>query len=184
MIRIPLVVLMLFAVTTSNSQISKDNWMLGGIVSYASTKYNSTNFGDPHTSYNWQIKPNIGYFFVDKLAAGLRANISKVGDRDRGQSYTDFNVGPYVRYYLLKADKLVNILTEAGYAFGFEKGSMPGTTSKNAFSFSAGPVMYFNNVVGLEMLLSYSTYKFSKFAGSNNSIMLGVGLQVHLEREK
>lgn len=184
MIRIIISVVMVFTATSVRSQITKGNWMLGGNIHYSSTKYNSTNFGDPHTSYNWQVKPNIGYFFVDKLAAGLRANISKVGDRDRGQSYTDFNVGPYVRYYLLKADKLVNILTEAGYAFGFEKGSMPGTTSKNAFSFSAGPVMYFNNVVGLEMLLSYSTYKFSKFAGSNNSIMLGVGLQVHLEREK
>lgn len=184
MTRIILITVMLFAATSASSQITKDNWMLGGIISYASTKYNSTNFGDPHTSYNLQVKPNIGYFLVDKLSAGLRANISKVGDRDREQSYTDFNVGPYLRYYLLKSDKVVNILAEAGYSYGFEKGSTPGNASKNSFSFAVGPVMYFNSVVGLEMLLSYSTYKFSDFAGSNNTIMLGIGLQVHLEKEK
>lgn len=157
---------------------------VGGVINYASTNYNSTNYGQPHTAYNLQIKPNIGYFFIDKLSAGLRANISKVGDRDRSQSYTDFNIGPYLRYYLLKTDKLINVVTEAGYLYGFEKGSTPEKTSKNSFSFSAGPVIYFNNVVGFEMLLSYSTYKFSNLAGSNNTVMVGIGLQVHLEKEK
>lgn len=30
---------------TANSQITKKNVMLGGSISYASTKYNSTNYG-------------------------------------------------------------------------------------------------------------------------------------------
>ncbi|MEI9945327.1 MAG: hypothetical protein WDN26_14065 [Chitinophagaceae bacterium] len=167
---------------TVNCQITKDNWMLGGVISYASTNYNSTNYGEPHTTYNLQRSPNIGYFFVNKLAGGLKVGISKTGDKDKNQSYTNFNLGPYFRYYLLASEKQVNVVTEAAYMYGFEKGSTPDKTSKNTFSFSAGPVIYFNNVVGLEMLVSYSTYKFSDFDGSNNTIKFGLGLQVHLEK--
>lgn len=119
---------------------------------------------------------------MDKLTAGLQANISKIGNASGNTSYTDFNIGPFIRYYILGTERHANIITEASYLYGFEKGSRPGKTSKNTFSFSAGPVIYFNNVVGLEMLVSYSTYKFSGFNGSNNTIMFGVGLQVHLEK--
>lgn len=167
---------------TANSQITKGNWMLGGTISYASTNYNSINYGVPHTAYNLQVSPNVGYFFVDKAAGGIRASISKIGDRDRGQSYTDFNIGPYFRYYLLSSEKQVNIVTEAAYLYGFETATASDKTSKNTFSFSAGPVIYFNSVVGLETLVSYSTYKFSGFDGSNNTIRFGIGLQVHLEK--
>lgn len=164
-------------------QITKNNWMLGGAISYASTNYNSINFGLAHTTYNLEVKPNVGYFFIDKLSAGLRSGIGITGDRDRSQSYTDFNIGPYIRYYLLNPEKYVNVITEAGYLYGFEKGSTPEKTPKNTFCFSAGPVLYFNTVVGLEVLLSYSTYKYSGFTGNNNTIMVGLGLQVHLEKE-
>lgn len=182
--RTTFIVLLTLISIASNSQITKKNWMLGGNISYASTNYNSTVYGPPHTTYYLQISPNIGYFFVDKLAGGLRAGISKTGEEARNQSYTDFNVGPYFRYYLLNLEKQVNVVTEAAYLYGFEKGSTPESTSKNTFSFSAGPVIYFNNVVGLEMLVSYSTYKFSQIEGNNNTIRFGIGLQVHLEKEK
>ena len=167
----------------ANSQITKWNWMLGGNLSYASTNYNSRNYEDPHTAYNLKLSPNVGYFFVDKLAGGVKASINKNGDKDRRQSYTDFNIGPYIRYYLLAPDKQVNIVTEAVYLYVFEKGTPPDKTFKNTFSFSAGPVIYFNNVVGLEMLIDYSTYKFSIIEGNNNTIRFSIGLQIHLEKE-
>ncbi len=174
----------LFSISLAgNSQITKGNWMLGGTISYASTNYNSINYGGPHTTYNLQVSPTPGYFFVDKIAGGIKAGISKIGDVDLNTSYTDFNMGPYFRYYLLASEKQVNVVTEAAYLYGFEKGSTPDKTSKNTFSFSAGPVIYFNNVVGLEMLVSYSTYKFSKIDGNNNTIRFGIGVQVHLEKE-
>lgn len=168
----------------SISQITKGNWMLGGLISYASTNYNSTNYGSPHTSYNLQVRPGAGYFFIDKLAAGIKVGIGKIGDKGLRTSYTDFNFGPFCRYYLLNPEKNINIITEAGYLYGFETGTASGKTQKNTFSFSAGPVIYFNTVVGMEMLISYSTYKYPIVTGSNNTIMFGIGLQVHLEREK
>lgn len=168
---------------TANCQITKGNLMLGGVISYSSTNYKSENYGIPHTSYNLQIKPNVGYFFIDKLAAGIKTSIDKIGDKG-GTSYTDFNAGPFCRYYILNSEKNVNIIAEGGYIYGFETGTASEKTSKNTFTLSAGSVVYFNTVVGLEFLISYSTYKFSGIKGSNNTIMFGLGLQVHLEKEK
>lgn len=185
MSRLFLIALLSFITSAANSQITKRNWMLGGIINYASTNYNSENYGATHTAYNLQIKPNIGYFFIDKLAAGIKTGIGKTGQKG-GTNYTDFNIGPFFRYYFLNQDKNVNILSEGMYQYGFE-GSLSGSnnsTSKSTFTFSAGPVIYFNTVVGLEFLISYSTYKFSGIKGSNNTVMVGLGLQVHLEREE
>ena len=180
--RVTFIALLSFISFAANSQITQGNWMLGGTISYASTKYNSTNYGEPHTAYDLQINPNVGYFFVDKLAGGLKASISKIGAASTSNSHTDFNIGPYFRYYLLAPEKQVNVLTEAAYLYGFDKFSQSDKTPKNTFSFSAGPIIYFNNVVGLETLVSYSTYKFTGFDGSNNTIRFSLGLQVHLEK--
>jgi len=173
-----------FIVINANSQVTKGNWMLGGAISYASTNYNSENYGIPHTAYNLQITPNVGYFFIDKLAAGIKTGIRKIGDK-RGTNYTDFNVGPFCRYYLLNPEKMVNILAEGGYQFGFEKGTTSTKTLKNTFTFSCGPAVYLNTIVGMEFLVTYSTYKFSGTQGNhnNNTIMFGLGLQIHLESE-
>jgi len=174
--------------STAKSQITKNSWMLGGLISYSSTNYNSTNYGEPHNAYNLQIKPNVGFFLIDKLATGVKTGIEKTGVKSFGTStystYTNFNVGPYLRYYFLNPEKNVNILSEAAYQYGFEVGDGNDPSSKSNFVFSAGPVVYFNTVVGLEFLVSYSTYKFSGIWGSNNTVMIGLGLQVHLEREK
>lgn len=180
--RATLIALLSLISLAANSQITKGNWMLGGTISYASTKYNSINYGAPHTTYYLQVSPNAGYFFVDKLVGGIRAAINKTGDVGPNTSYTDFNIGPYLRYYLLAPEKQVNVVTEAAYLYGYDKYTTPDKNSKHTFSFSAGPVIYFNSVVGLEMLFSYSTYKFTEFDGSNNTIRFGIGLQVHLEK--
>jgi hypothetical protein len=180
--RITLIAVLSFISIAANSQITQGNWLVGGSISYASTNYNSVNFGPSHTSYDLRISPNVGFFFADKAAGGIIAGISKVGDRDRGQSYTDFNIGPYFRYYLLSSEKEINVVTETAYLYGFEKGTTPDKAPKNTFNFSAGPVFYFNSAVGLEMLVSYSIYKYSAFDGSNNTIRFGIGLQVHLDK--
>jgi hypothetical protein len=181
-IRILSVTILFFS--QGKSQITKGNWMLGGNVSYASTDYNSENYGAPHKYYKLQVNPNIGYFLIDKLASGLKTGIEKTGAPGANNSHTNFNIGPYLRYYWLKPESPINIISEGNYQYGFDKFSNAEKVSKNTFSFSAGPVVYFNTVVGLEFLISYSTYKFSEIKGSNNTLMVGLGLQVHLEREK
>ena len=61
----------------SFSQITKGNWLVGGSGTYSSTKYNSAQSIDGKTS-TFQISPNIGYFFVDKLACGVVSNLTMI----------------------------------------------------------------------------------------------------------
>ena len=161
--------------------------MLGGSISFSSTNFNSENYGAPHQYGDLKINPNVGYFLIDRLSVGIKTSIEKSNIKEPGTSgqnrYTDFNLGPFLRYYLLNPDKNVNIFSEGLYQYGFEKGERE-TISKNTFSISAGPVIYFNTVVGLELVVSYSTYKYPGRIGSNNTITIGIGLQVHLEKEE
>jgi len=175
----------LFLAVKSNSQITKGNWLVGGNMSFSLTNYKS-DIGQRNTAFTLQIAPNIGYFFTDKFAIGLKAGINKHGGKATGTSVysfvTDFNLGPFIRYYFLPVDKQLNILVEGSYQYGFIGGNTQ-KTSKNTFAFAVGPVVYFNTSVGLEFLIGYSTSKYVGFAGSNGTIQVGLGLEVHLERD-
>lgn len=180
-----LCVVLLFLIKT-NSQITKKNWLVGGAANFTSTNYKS-EAGQRNTAFNIQITPNIGYFIADKFAAGVKVGIGKQGTKATGTSifttYTDANLGPFLRYYFLPANKDVNILSEGTYQHGLIKGDH-GKVFKNTFTFVTGPVVYFNSSVGIEFLLGYSTSKYVGFAGSNGTIQAGLGLQVHLEKDK
>lgn len=172
----------------SNSQITKGNWMLGGSISFSSTNLKS-EIGQKNTFFILQGAPDIGYFIADKFAAGLKVSINSSGGKATGTSVfstnTDYNFGPFARYYFLSTEKQFNILTEGTYQYGFIGGGQQNTkTSKNTFAIAAGPVIYFNSSVGLEFLIGYSAYKYVGFAGSNGTIQLGLGLHVHLEKNK
>lgn len=173
---------------SANAQLTKHNWMLGGAINFSSIHRNSEAYGPSQVGYTFNITPNIGYFPLDKFAVGFKTGINKSGYKAPGtpgyNKYTEFNIGAYSRYYFLSTEKNINILSEAAYLYGFEKGNQNDPASKNTFVFSAGPVVYFNTSVGIEFLVSYSTSKFVSVKGSNNIIMVGLGLQVHLEKEE
>jgi hypothetical protein len=181
---------------TATAQITKGNWMVGGIASYASTKYHGEI--SPGVTVNiFKVQPNIGYFIIDKLATGLKLGYSnvtnKVGEFPYGITKTvDYNFGPFIRYYFLSPDKPFNILIDGSYQYGIKRGGstsgggdIPWTQhNANTFSVNAGPVLYFNTSVGLEFLVGYSTEKYVKDHGRNGTVQVGLGLQVHLERDK
>lgn len=170
-------------VTTLQAQITKGNWMLGGNINFTSLKSQS-QASSPNNAYDIRINPMAGYFFTDKLATGLKTGITLLGQRGTGNVYSTYNIfdaGPFIRYYLLPVDNRVNILTEAVYQYGSE-GNKNQNTAKNTFAFTTGAVAFFNSSVGIEFLATYSTWKFSGFEGSNSTIQLGIGLQVHLEK--
>lgn len=179
-------------VLDARGQITKGYWMMGGNINYSSITTKS-EASTQNTEYNIQIVPDIGYFFADKLVAGLKSNINKQGTKLTGDSsgynrYTDFNIGPFVRYYFLRKDKIINLLAEGDYEYGFNASSIGETkgehTSKNTLAISAGPVAYFNSSVSLEFLMGYSSEKFVHFRGRNNTIKLSLGLQFYLERTR
>lgn len=168
---------------TAYSQITKGNWLVGGSASFSRLQSSSTATLQ-FKQTNFQISPLMGYFVKDKFAVGLRPSLT-YGSNTIANSSTIISVGPFVRYYLLKPENIFNIFTEGSYAYGSITGKGQGTGQRlNTFSFSAGPVLYFNSSVGLEFIIAYSTTKVVGFTGTNNEIRFGIGFQFHLEKDK
>jgi hypothetical protein len=169
----------------SSSQITKNNWLVGGNAAFSSTDYKS-DLGSKSTYIAFEFSPNVGYLIIDKLATGLRIGFFNAKQKALGTSassrYTSFSYGPFVRYYFLKTTAQTNLLFEISYQHGTEKAT-GYENDKNTFSFATGPVLYLNTVVGVEFLVGYSTSKYAGFSGNNNTFMISVGFQIHLEKE-
>ena len=182
-----LIIISCFTVKNVNSQITKGNWMVGGNASFLFTNSNTDNVGSKTTNIN--IAPNIGYFFIDKFAGGVRLSFNrehtKFAPGNNFQIFTNYSIGPFFRYYFLPKDRQYNILSEASYQFGSDKVETSNSTTSNGrsnnFTFSVGPVIYFNTSVGIEFLLNYKSA--GNYVNSrSNSFGVGIGFQIHLEK--
>jgi hypothetical protein len=177
---------------TSKAQITKDNWLVGGSGSFSYSDNNSEAFLN-YKSIILSVTPKIGYFFIDKFAAGIGATISKyktiypANTLSYGGKTTNYNFGPFLRYYLLNAENTYNIFIETIFQHQIRKdhtSNVESTQAANEYSISAGPVIYFNSSVGIEFTVGYSSLKFEGFKGRNNSLIASIGFQIHLEKEK
>jgi hypothetical protein len=186
----------------SSAQITKHNWLVGGTGLFSSTTSNSAagNIGQRQTQIN--LSPNIGYFLADKFAAGLKIGYSNIRYKQLNtpnynlSKFITCSVGPFLRYYFLPTDKQFNLLVDGSYQYGNERGGGVSSTGsepvdfdltkyqKHTFSIAAGPVIYFNSSVGLEFLAAYTTSKYVNIEGRNKTFQVGLGLQVHLEKDK
>lgn len=185
-----LIILTIFLIKAANGQITKGNWLLGGtgnFYTYTAT-YTSPDYSNEASYTQINLSPNIGYFVADKLAFGVRPTFSSIkgevttpgGGRTNTQRYW---IGPFARYYFMKPDKQVNILTDISYQYGFYGGGPEGKLS--TFSAMVGPVVYFNSSVGMEFLLGYSSSledveSFQK--ETKKGFQIGIGFQIHLEK--
>ncbi len=185
--KISLVLIAIFLYVTANSQINKGYWLVGGNINYSSTSYQS-DFGSRSQAFDFKVAPNLGYFAANKFAVGFKSNIGKSGfklNTDVGNPYyIDFNLGPFLRYYLLPVDKQYNLLTEIYYQYGFIGSNGKSNVSKNTFSLQGGTEVYFNSSIGLEFLIGYTTTKYVGYSGRNNQVQFGIGLQAHLIKDK
>jgi len=171
----------LFCSITTNAQITKGNWMVGGD---ASLSIISSNNSSKTTILN--ISPNIGYFLFDKLSLGSLLNYSNSKTKDGlGGSviYKNINIGPFIRYYILNKEKDYNVFYESSYNLSLLK------ENKNTeFGNKLGTVIFLNSSVGLEFSLKYSWNKF-KYPNEilpdskSNNFIFGLGLQIHLEKK-
>jgi len=166
----------------ANSQITKGHWLIGGSASFSSLKSSSTSTAQFNQT-DIQISPSIGYFFKDKFAGGLRPSLF-YGSNTIANSSTVIGIGPFIRYYFLNPEHIFNLFAEGSYSYGNNSGNGQLSSRSNTFSISGGPVIYFNNSVGLEFTLAYSTLKAVGFTGNNNQLRFGIGFQFHLEKEK
>lgn len=168
----------------ADSQITKGNWLIGGSVSFSSTKFESDISNRRVT--NIQANGNAGYFLADKFVAGLRPSLLVENNKSElGKNVSTISsIGPFMRYYVLPVDHRINLLFETGYLYGTGKVSSQKAIHSNTFFFAGGPVVFLNTSVGLELLFGYSATKV-KAPGNDkrNIVQIGLGLQYHLEKE-
>lgn len=172
---------------SANSQITKGNWMVGGTGSFMFSKTEPKNNNSSGTTINYtskgafiiKLEPNIGYFLLNKLAVGCKLNYIN-GFLEGEKLKTDgmnLSVGPYVRYYFLEEDKMYNIFLEPS----FNKFLSNGLGNASSYGVKSGFVIFMNSSVGIETSISYVKSSSSKF--DSNDIFLGLGFQIHLEKE-
>ena len=162
----------------SHGQITKSNWLVGG-----SASFNSLNMESPSgegTVRQLRVEPNIGYFFADKVAGGLRGylNYEKSSSGSNSASNTSFGFGPFARYYFLPVTNQGNIFLDAAYKFYFNN---PGDDNAKGYAIKAGSVLFFNTSVGLEFSVGYSFVKRESDI-KYKEVIVGIGFQIHLEK--
>ncbi len=184
-----------FSTSSIRAQLTKNNWLVGGNGSFSRSN-NLIGAPNEYKSTAIVLSPNIGYFFVDKLATGLRVTTTfiknnpsntSVGVFSFGSRTEFFNLGPFVRYYFLNTEKRINFFTEGLYQYQLRRDININSESKesaNVFIVSCGPVFYLNNIVGIEFTIGYSTQKYTNSLLRTNTIQTAIGLQIHLEKEK
>lgn len=172
---------------TSNAQITKGNWMMGGNGSFSNKELFNNNFSnDKRKTTEIEIKANTGYFFIDKLQAGIRFSYESFKIKKNSDSNRYWlKYGGFTRYYFLKTDKLVNIYLDGEYFFGntaFSDGEFKDNL--NGYVISAGPTIFLNNTVAIELGVNYSSTKFKGVNDSTeNNLQFSVGFQIFLEKK-
>jgi len=173
-----------FIFSNAYSQITKGNWLVGGTGSFASQleKLNAVDVNGLKIT----LSPDIGYFLVDKFAVGAMPSFAYNKNKyNGGTSFTQqISIGPFLRYYFLRPEKTINIFVESAYQYSVISGSSGSSQYQNSFIFSAGPVVYFNSSVGLELTANYEIYNNPRAIASAKTFSLGIGFQIHLRKEK
>ena len=179
--------LTLFSFLTSNAQITKGNWMMGGNIGFDYSKRdnkNNTSGGTVITTNDQgafliSLEPNIAYFIRNKFAIGT--SISYVNGFIEGTKINsdgmNLGINPFLRYYFLDAEKDYNIFLEPSYNQFISKGLGNG----NGFSLKTGFSYFLNSSVAIETILKY--FKSSNDDFNSNKIYFGFGFQIHLEKE-
>ena len=166
-----------FFTITSNAQITKGNWMMGGGASFGNYKNTSGTSSAESTSIG--LYPNVGYFAIDKLSVGASGEFTYIFDKGDTKTISSNSIAPFIRYYFLNNEKTINIFSEASYQIIRMNHS---DFKADKFKIKAGTVFFLNSSVGLEVALNYSNQK-TNTDNQNRAIYLDIGFQIHLERK-
>jgi hypothetical protein len=189
--------IILFLSLSSFSQLTKNNWLVGGSGSFYSYKqtYNSPVMNTDFNYKSINVLASVGYFFVNKAAIGLRPGFYLLKGEDETNSITTnnkkYSIGPFARYYFLNTEKPFNILSDISYQFGINDQHKGWKGKYNTLCAMAGPEIFFNSAVGMEVLLGYRSITETVhdlsgelyYSDKRTGFMISVGFQFHLEKE-
>jgi len=168
------------------------------------TDYKSTSFqAAPDAGYFIMkklavgLRPGISTSNSTTSGNGAEANYT-FSYKDKATS-TNYTIAPFVRYYFLPAANKVNILADVSYAYLHTKShnqtdqvsivdgqpqiSSQTTSGKNhasVYTISAGPSIFINRTVALELLAGYAYQKYKGATTGTNNFLLSAGFQIHL----
>lgn len=180
------------AVTTfsASAQTEKGKYLLGGTASFDTEKYGSSS----NKSTNITINPEVGYFFMDNLAGGLRLGLSseKYKGSDYTETYSTTEVAPFLRYYFLSLAEKVKLFADVAYGFGTEKEKYKedGEDTEEdkypygSFSVSAGPAFFLSPNAALMVALRYNNMKYKDASDAYSKFGVHVGFQLHFDFSK
>lgn len=157
---------------TAQSQITKGNWMVGGMGDYI----NETTTFDNGTKLKYEVitvKPNVGYFIKDKFAVGISLRFYNHINAYR------YGVGLFTRYYFLESEKVFNLFTQIHY--DYVTNILDGATNTQFYGVKIGQVVFFNSSVSLEFAFEYE--KGILLNASSDAFKAVIGFQIHLERK-
>lgn len=177
--KITVLIFISFILSKSYGQLTKGNWLVGGYARFTKQKQKLLN--SDVNSFVANISPNVGYFFADKFAAGVRPGVGFFRSNSRGviQKSTTLGVGPFVRYYFLSVENRTNLFAESSYRYVTDFNGF----RENTFTISAGPAIFFNSSVGLELTLNYELFRSNAATSLARTFFLNIGFQIHLEKE-
>jgi len=195
---LPLFLMLLFMSSIAFAQVEKGKWFIAGYsnlgldIGKNKTKSGSTTTENYKYS-NFNITPEVGYFVMDKLVAGLYIDFyrdaQKYDDGDKDFT-TNFILGPFVRYYIMEYKGLWPYV-EGRVGFGTENYTNNYNSDwESKYSYfttklGAGATYFVTKHVGFDLFMGYDYDVWTDKTDSNNeskekygSFELNIGLVV------
>lgn len=167
------IICVLLLTLTAQAQTSKGSWLIGGSASFVSSK--TGDFDQTDVS----ISPGAGYFFANNFAAG--AGISFASSKQEGDDATTlFSFNPFLRYYFLDIGPKAKLFGNGSFGFGSAK-ILGDSESFTSWEIAAGPAIFINQHVAIELSLAYGSVKFNDSDDATNAFGAKVGFQIHLQ---
>ncbi|MBX2933049.1 MAG: hypothetical protein KF825_02320 [Ferruginibacter sp.] len=181
---------------SANCQLDKKHWLVGGSGNLYFYNDDFTTIGQPTVSGKLteiNLSGNVGYFLIDKFAVGLRPGIKSLKSRglntaSAGHKEVALYIGPFARYYFLNSERSFNILLDGAYQIGMISNFGGKGPLKNA-TIMAGPEIFFNTSVGMEIMVGYMHQSMSiteeppGFNHKKSGVYMSIGFQLHLTKE-
>jgi Outer membrane protein beta-barrel domain len=172
--KVMLAALAMAGVAVMNAQTSKNDWMVGGNLRI-NTSDNNTVIG---------FTPGAGLFVVDNFAVG--GNLGFTYSKSGNNKTTNFNIGPFVRYYFTTETQAVRPIVQGNFNFLSSRqkvGNVSSTNTGTNFFIGGGAALFISKNVSIDALAGYDRTRYKNFSGSGG-FAFNIGFQVYLLKDQ
>lgn len=167
---------------TASAQTEKGTWLIAGNAQLG------TRLSVPEDNYSFFIAPSAGYFITDRWLLGAKITYGQSTNKRPESEFTfnNFSVGPFVRYYFPREDRVMHWFATLGSDFQNTKvksvssqvGNFENASSAVAPFAGAGFNFFANANVAIEGTLLYQGYFEDDF--DSHALLYNIGLQFFL----